>query len=88
MRGLSFSELAFRLMSSYVGPEDIPADDLKDIVNRSYTSFRDTGGEEERGEREEEGRREGGEGGEWEGGEGAGCYVRVGNRLILLSHQA
>lgn len=73
MRGLSFSELAFKLMSSYVGPEDIPSDDLKDIVNRSYTSFRDTGTRgEERGGRGR--RREGGKGGK-EGGKGAGCYV-------------
>ena len=34
-RGLSYPELAFEVMSLFV--TDIPADDLRDIVNRTYT---------------------------------------------------
>ncbi len=34
-RGLSYPELAFEIMSLFV--TDIPADDLRDIINRTYT---------------------------------------------------
>ena len=34
-RGLSYPELAFEVMSLFV--TDIPADDLRDILNRTYT---------------------------------------------------
>ncbi|KAI5283525.1 threonine synthase [Ascosphaera aggregata] len=39
---LSFEELAFELMSLYISQEEIPADDLKDIIKRSYATFRDS----------------------------------------------
>ncbi|GAB5361517.1 hypothetical protein AAMO2058_000719900 [Amorphochlora amoebiformis] len=39
-RGLSFEELAYEIMSLYVPDEEIPAEDLKDIINRSYSTFR------------------------------------------------
>ena len=36
-RGLDYSELAFEIISRYVG--DIPAADLKSLINRSYAGF-------------------------------------------------
>ncbi|KAL8825219.1 MAG: hypothetical protein Q9170_007879 [Blastenia crenularia] len=36
----SFEELATRIFSLYVSPSEIPPDDLKIIVQRSYSSFR------------------------------------------------
>ena len=37
---LSFQELAFKIFSLYISPSEIPPDDLRDIVNRSYSTFR------------------------------------------------
>ncbi|TVY78223.1 Threonine synthase [Lachnellula suecica] len=37
---LSFSELAFELLSLYISPSEIPSADLKEIVDRSYSTFR------------------------------------------------
>ncbi|PWY92658.1 threonine synthase [Aspergillus heteromorphus CBS 117.55] len=39
-RDLSFEELAFRIMSLYISESEIPREDLKDIINRSYATFR------------------------------------------------
>jgi len=39
-RGLSFQELAFEVMRLFVPDSEIPAEDLKDIIDRSYTKFR------------------------------------------------
>lgn len=39
-RDLSFEDLAFRIMSLYVSPTEIPPEDLKDIIKRSYSTFR------------------------------------------------
>lgn len=39
-RGLSFSELSFRIVSLFVPSSEIPAEDLKDIIDRSYATFR------------------------------------------------
>jgi len=36
-QNLSYPELAFEIMSRFI--DDIPASDLKDIINRSYTTF-------------------------------------------------
>ncbi|KAI4240358.1 MAG: hypothetical protein L6R40_005184 [Gallowayella cf. fulva] len=36
----SFQELAFRLFSLYISPAEIPSDDLRKIVEKSYSSFR------------------------------------------------
>ncbi|GAB7352433.1 hypothetical protein MBLNU459_g2850t1 [Dothideomycetes sp. NU459] len=36
----SFQELAFDIFSLYVSPAEIPAADLKDIIHRSYATFR------------------------------------------------
>ncbi len=36
----SFQELAFEIFSLYISPEEIPSDDLKDIIERSYSTFR------------------------------------------------
>ena len=41
-RGLSFEDLAFEIMSLYIGPDDVPPAQLKDIINRSYATFRDS----------------------------------------------
>ena len=37
---LSFEELAFKIFSLYIAPSEIPPADLKDIVARSYSTFR------------------------------------------------
>lgn len=39
-RDYSFQELAFEIFSLYISPEEIPAKDLKDIIKRSYDTFR------------------------------------------------
>ena len=39
-RGHSFEELAFEIMSLYIGPDDIPPEKLKDIIKRSYGTVR------------------------------------------------
>ncbi|PNS18462.1 Threonine synthase [Sphaceloma murrayae] len=36
----SFQELAFEIFSLYISPSEIPPADLKEIVNRSYSTFR------------------------------------------------
>jgi len=41
-RGMSFEELAFEIMSLYIGPEAVKPDSLRDIIKRSYGTFRDT----------------------------------------------
>ena len=35
-RGLSYEELAYEIMSLYIGPDDVPQAELKDIIERSY----------------------------------------------------
>ncbi|KAL7932293.1 tryptophan synthase beta subunit-like PLP-dependent enzyme [Trichoderma chlorosporum] len=37
---LGFPELAFEIMSLYISPSEVPPADLKDIIARSYSSFR------------------------------------------------
>jgi threonine synthase len=37
---MSFSDLAYEVISKFVGPEDVPTAVLKDIVNRSFKTFR------------------------------------------------
>ncbi|KUI67995.1 Threonine synthase [Cytospora mali] len=39
-KDLSFSELAFNLLSLYISPSEIPSKDLKNIIDRSYSTFR------------------------------------------------
>jgi threonine synthase len=39
-RDLSFEDLAFEVLSLYISPSEIPPGDLKDIVKRSYSTFR------------------------------------------------
>jgi threonine synthase len=39
-KDLSFVDLAFNILSLYISPSEIPADDLKDIIRRSYATFR------------------------------------------------
>lgn len=39
-KDLSFSELAYELLSLYISSSEIPSADLKDIINRSYATFR------------------------------------------------
>ena len=36
----NFEELAFQLFSLYIDPEEIPPTDLREIVTKSYASFR------------------------------------------------
>lgn len=38
-KDLSFSELAYELLSLYISPSEIPPQDLKEIINRSYSTF-------------------------------------------------
>ncbi|KAK1771527.1 tryptophan synthase beta subunit-like PLP-dependent enzyme [Phialemonium atrogriseum] len=39
-KDLSYAELAFQILSLYISTDEIPADDLKDILDRSYSTFR------------------------------------------------
>jgi threonine synthase len=39
-RNLSFEDLAFQILSLYISPSEIPPEDLKDIIRRSYSTFR------------------------------------------------
>ncbi|KAK4042034.1 threonine synthase [Parachaetomium inaequale] len=39
-KDLSFVDLAFNVLSLYISPSEIPAEDLKDIIRRSYSTFR------------------------------------------------
>lgn len=39
-RNLSFEDLAFQIFSLYISPAEIPHATLKDIIRRSYTTFR------------------------------------------------
>lgn len=39
-KDLSFSELAYEILSLYISPSEIPSADLKDIIDRSYSTFR------------------------------------------------
>lgn len=37
---LGFEELAFNIFSLYISPDEIPSRHLKDIIKRSYSTFR------------------------------------------------
>jgi threonine synthase len=39
-QNLSFSDLAFEILSLYISPSEIPPADLKEIIHRSYSTFR------------------------------------------------
>lgn len=39
-KDLTFSELAYEILSLYISPSEIPPADLKEIINRSYSTFR------------------------------------------------
>ncbi|KAM0262118.1 hypothetical protein ACHAQJ_001859 [Trichoderma viride] len=39
-KDLSYAELAFEILSLYISRSEIPADDLKAIIDRSYSTFR------------------------------------------------
>ncbi|KAL2140053.1 hypothetical protein VTI28DRAFT_4300 [Corynascus sepedonium] len=39
-KDLSFVDLAFNVLSLYISPSEIPEEDLKDIIRRSYATFR------------------------------------------------
>lgn len=39
-RDLSFSELAFEILSLYISSSEIPPADLKEVIDRSYSTFR------------------------------------------------
>jgi threonine synthase len=43
MRGMSYTQLAYEVISKFVGPDDIPSEKLRDIVNRSFATFRTPG---------------------------------------------
>ena len=38
-KDLSYAELAFRILSLYISTCEIPADDLKAVIDRSYSTF-------------------------------------------------
>jgi threonine synthase len=40
-KDLSYKELAFEIFSLYISSSEIPPDDLKDIIDRSYSTFRE-----------------------------------------------
>ena len=43
MKNLSYEELSYEVISKYVGPNDIPADKLKMILHKSFSTFRSKG---------------------------------------------
>lgn len=40
LRKMNYVDLAYEIISKFVQPEDIPSDSLKDIISRSFASFR------------------------------------------------
>lgn len=40
---MSYIELSYEVISKFVHPEDIPTDKLKDIIHRSFSTFRTPG---------------------------------------------
>ena len=40
---MTYVELSYEVISKFVQPEDIPADNLKDILHRSFSTFRTPG---------------------------------------------
>ena len=43
MRNMSYEELAYVVISKYVGDEDIPPHILKNILHKSFSTFRSKG---------------------------------------------
>ena len=43
MRAMTYIELSYEVISKFVHPEDIPTDKLKDILQRSFSTFRTPG---------------------------------------------
>lgn len=43
MRKFTYTELAYEILREFISNEDIPAAALKDIVNRSFSTFRTPG---------------------------------------------
>lgn len=43
MRKMTYSELAFVVLSKFISEDDVPAAALRDIVNRSFATFRSSG---------------------------------------------
>lgn len=43
MRGMTYIDLSYEVISKFVHPEDIPTDKLKDIIHRSFSTFRTPG---------------------------------------------
>jgi threonine synthase len=39
-RNLTFQQLAAKIMALYISADEIPSEDLKDLIDRSYSSFR------------------------------------------------
>ena len=39
-KGLAFADLAFEILSLYISAKEVPANDLRDILKRSYATFR------------------------------------------------
>lgn len=39
-KDLPFADLAYEILSLYVSPSEIPADDLRTVINKSYSTFR------------------------------------------------
>src|SRR5208282_1103032 len=40
-QNLSFQSLALEILSLYISPSEIPKDDLKQLIEKSYSTFRD-----------------------------------------------
>jgi len=39
-KNLSFLELSFEILTLYISPSEIPPSDLREVINRSYSTFR------------------------------------------------
>lgn len=40
---MSFVDVAYEVLSRFVGPSDVPRDVLRSILTRSFATFRDSG---------------------------------------------
>ena len=43
MRGMSYKEVAYEVISAFVQPGDIPTAKLKEIIDKSFSTFRTPG---------------------------------------------
>lgn len=43
MKGLSYVEVAFKVIRKFVDENDIPSNDLRNLLTKSFSTFRSSG---------------------------------------------